>query len=167
MRLASWDSWLLLLVRLMLGKSCSSLRDGGGGVCEDLVVRVFETRLGGGVLGSGVKASGISSVDMYLLCSSEQGTTDMEMERPWLAVGCRGWEGLQTLERGLMGEKASLSCDGSEPQEPVSPVSSTLPRQERAAARRGLSSEFELRRLMVSSQLDACSTPSRFPAAAF
>ncbi len=124
MRLASCDSWLLLLISAMLGRSCSSLREGGGGVWEGLAVRVFEARVAGGVLDSRLKASVISSADMWGLWSSEQGTTDMERERPWVLVGWVGVEGLPELEGGLMGEKAPLSCWGSELQEPESGLAS-------------------------------------------
>lgn len=86
------------------------MREGGGGVWEGLAERVFEARAVGGVLGSRVKVSVISSGDMYGLCSFEQGTTDMEMERPWVLVGCRGVEGLSELERGLVGERELPSC---------------------------------------------------------
>lgn len=65
-------------------------------------MRVFEGRVAGGVLGSRAKVSVISSADMLGLLSSEQGTTDMEMERPWTLVGCRGVEGLPEPEAGLM-----------------------------------------------------------------
>lgn len=58
------------------------MREGGGGVWEGLAVRVFGARVAGGVLSSRVKVSVISSADMSGLWSSEQGTTDMEMERP-------------------------------------------------------------------------------------
>lgn len=44
----------------------------------------------------------------------------MEMERPWVLVGCSGMGGLPELEEGLMGERASLSCWDSELQEPES-----------------------------------------------
>lgn len=93
----------------MLGRSCSSLREGGGGVWEGLAERVFEAHVTGGVVGSRVKVSFISSSDMYGLCSFEQGTTDMEMERPWVLVGCRGVEGLPELEW-----RELPSCWGSE-----------------------------------------------------
>lgn len=69
-------------------------------MCEDLAVRVFKARVAGGLLGSGLKAS---SLDMLGLCSSEHGTTDMEMERPWVPGGCRGVKWLPEP----MGEKAS------------------------------------------------------------
>lgn len=68
-------------------------------------MHVFEARVTGGVLCSGEKASVISSAGMEGLWSSEQGTTDMEMERPWLA-GCMG-------ARGPMGENVSLSLRDS------------------------------------------------------
>lgn len=84
----------------------------------------------------------------------------MEMERPWALVGCRGVE-------GLIGEKVSLSCWGSELQEPDSglgspPVSLALFRQDRAEVRSERSSELEPKRLIVpcSSELDICSKPS-------
>lgn len=48
----------------------------------------------------------------------------MEVERTWALVGCMGEKGLLELERGLMGEKASLSCWGSELQEPESGLGS-------------------------------------------
>lgn len=95
----------------MLGRSCSSLREGGGGVWEGLLVCVFEARVAGGLLGSRVKAS---SVSMQALWSAEQGTTDMEMERPWVLVGFRGRGGLTEMEGGPMGEKTLLSCRDSE-----------------------------------------------------
>lgn len=49
---------------------------------EDLRGRVFGARVVGGLLGSWLKASPISSADMSVLWSIEQGTTEMEMERP-------------------------------------------------------------------------------------
>lgn len=83
-------------------------------------MRVFEVRVAGGLLGSRVKVSAISSGNMLGLWPSVQGTTDMEMERPWVLVGCSGMEGLPELVGGLVGEKALLSCWGSELQEPGS-----------------------------------------------
>lgn len=103
-------------------------------------MRVFEARVAGGLLGSRVKVSAISSDNMIGLCSSVQGTTDMEMERLWVLVGCSRVERLPVLVWGLLGEKALLSCWGSELQEPESrlrsSVSLALFRQERAAVRR-------------------------------
>lgn len=58
------------------------MREEGGGVWEDLRGRVFGARVVGGLLGSWLKASLISSADMSVLWSIEQGTTEMEMERP-------------------------------------------------------------------------------------
>lgn len=58
------------------------MREGGGGVWEVFAARVFKARVAGGVFGSRVKASAISSADMQGFWSTEQGTTDMEMERP-------------------------------------------------------------------------------------
>lgn len=148
------------------------MREDAGGVLQGLAVRVFEARVAGGVLGSGAKAS---SVNIQGLCSSEKGTADMEMERPWVLAGCTGLGELLELEGGRMGENASLSCWGSELQEPElglgsPPVSLALFRQERAAVRRERSSELEPRRRIVScnSELDICSNPSTeiFPAAA-
>lgn len=60
MRLASCDSWLLLRVSEMLGSSCSSLREGGGGVRGVCLVLLLE----GGVAeicGEEGKASDMSS----------------------------------------------------------------------------------------------------------
>lgn len=116
MRLASCNSWLLVLVSAMLGRSCSSLREVSGGVWEVLAVCVFEARVAGGVLCSGAKASSVN-VHVSGPRSFEHGTTDMEMERPWVPVGSWCVKG---LGRGLMGEKASLSSWGSELQEPES-----------------------------------------------
>lgn len=48
----------------MLGRSCRNLREDSGGVWEGLTVHVFEVRVVGGVLGSTVKASVISSAVM-------------------------------------------------------------------------------------------------------
>lgn len=99
MRLASCDSWLLLLVSTMLGRRCSSLREGGGGVWEALVEQDLGTRAVGGQL-----MSPDSSAD-----ESEQGTTEMEMERPWPPPPpCRGGP-LVKLGKGTVGEKTSLS----------------------------------------------------------
>lgn len=50
MRLPSWDSWLLLRVRAMLGSRCSTLREGGGGVQGGFSrCRLFEGGVMGGV----------------------------------------------------------------------------------------------------------------------
>lgn len=100
------------------------MREGSGGVWEGLAARVLEALAAGGVPGSGPKASGISSADTEGLCSVEQGTTEMETERPWAPGGCRGASELPKPERGLTGEKASLSCWGSELQEPESGLES-------------------------------------------
>lgn len=78
MRLASWDSWLLLLISVMLGNSCRSLRAVGG---------VWELLVGGAL---GVRALGSTSApsaESSGLRVSEHGTTDMEMERPCEAGG--------------------------------------------------------------------------------
>lgn len=100
MRLASCDSWLLLLVSTMLGRRCSSLREGGGGVWEALVEQDLGTRAVGGQL-----SSPASSADEF-----EQGTTEMEMERPWPPPpACRGAP-LVKLGKGTVGEKTSPSC---------------------------------------------------------
>lgn len=82
MRLASWDSWLLLLISVMLGNSCRSLR-AVGGVWELLVGGALEARAGGGALGS----ASAPSLESWGLRVSEHGTTDMEMERPCGAGG--------------------------------------------------------------------------------
>ena len=58
----------------------------------------------------------------------------MEMERPWPLVGCSGVVGLPELERGLMGERASLSVWGSELQEPESDLRSPPGGKERRKA---------------------------------
>lgn len=97
MRLASCDSWLLLLVSTMLGKRCSSLREGGGGVWEALAERDLGVRAV-----RGQPSSPAPSAD-----EAEQGTTEMEMERPW-PPPCRG--GLPELRKETLGEKTSLSC---------------------------------------------------------
>lgn len=80
----------------MLGKSCSRLCVGGGGVGEGELVQALR--------------------------SSGQGKTDMEMERPWVVVMvcCSGRDGLTPLEGELMGEKTSVSCRASELQKPES-----------------------------------------------
>lgn len=49
-RFPSWDSWLLLRVRVMLGRRCSTLREGGGGVQGGFSLwRLLEGGVRGGV----------------------------------------------------------------------------------------------------------------------
>lgn len=86
------------------------MREGGGGVWEYLAVCVFGARVPRGVLGSKMNASAISSAGMLGLWSSEQGTTDMEMERPCALLGCSGVEGFLEPDDGLMGGKTLLPC---------------------------------------------------------
>lgn len=68
---------------------------------EGLAVHVLETRMAGGLPGS--RGSAFSPGNVSGLWSSVQGTTDMEMDRPWVLVGFNGMN-------GLLGEKAQLSC---------------------------------------------------------
>lgn len=118
LRLVGCESWLLFFVSAILGSSCNSLREGGGGVWEDLNVWVFETCVSEGVLDSKENGSLMFSVGTVGLWSSEQGTTDIEMERPWLLLGFNEVKGLPELKEGLIGEKGLLSCCDSELQEP-------------------------------------------------
>lgn len=74
---------------------------------QGFAVHILEARMAGGLPGSRVSA--ISSGNVSDLWSSVQGTTDMEMERPWVLVGFSG-------VKGLLREKALLSCWALEPQ---------------------------------------------------
>ncbi|TNN80777.1 hypothetical protein EYF80_009011 [Liparis tanakae] len=141
-----------------LGRSCISLREASGGVWEGLLLCVFEARVARGWPGSRVKASSVTTQALWV---SEQGITDMEMERPWVLLGCSGAEGRAELGGRLMGENTSLARRGSE-LETAGLGSPPVKEQERAAVRRERSSELEPRRLMLScnSELELCRKPS-------
>lgn len=92
MRLPSWDSWLLLRVRVMFGSRCSTLRDGGGGVHGGFSRWRL---LDGGVMGGvevrpwsrAARAKGIGKGSVrgpsckYDASASGVGTADTEPER--------------------------------------------------------------------------------------
>lgn len=93
MRLPSWDSWLLLRVRVMLGSRCSTLREGGGGVQGGFSRwRLFDGGVTGGVevlpWSRAVRAKGIRkgsvrgpSLCTYDASASGVGAADTEPER--------------------------------------------------------------------------------------
>lgn len=111
MRLPSWDSWLLLRVRAMLGSRCNTLREGGGGVQGGFSRwRLFE----GGVIGGvevcpwsrAVRAKDIGkgsvwglSPWMYDASASGVGAADTEPERGWGKVA-QGVDGVEWMVDG-------------------------------------------------------------------
>lgn len=111
MRLPSWDSWLLLRVRVILGSRCSTLRDGGGGV-QGGFSRWH--RFDGGVMGGvevrpwsrTVRAKGIGkgsvrgpSLCTYDASASGVGAADTEPERRWGKVA-QGVDGVEWMDDG-------------------------------------------------------------------
>lgn len=111
MRLPSWDSWLLLRVRVMLGRRCSTLRDGGGGVQGGFSrCRRFEGGVMGGVevrpwsRAARAKDMGNGSVRGLSpwICdasASGVGTADTEPERGWGKVA-QGVDGVDWMADG-------------------------------------------------------------------
>ncbi|KAG9341385.1 hypothetical protein JZ751_019192 [Albula glossodonta] len=98
--LPSWDSWLLLRVRVMFGRRCRTFREGGGGVQGGLSRC---RRLEGGVMG-GVAACpwmrpgrGEEGVNGSESPSEEEGAADVDTER---GCGLQGVEGLEGVPMG-------------------------------------------------------------------
>lgn len=111
MRLPSWDSWLLLRVRVMLGSRCRTLRDGGGGVQGGFsFCRLFEGGVTGGVevcpwrrvvRGRGMGNRSVRGLSPWAYDPSPSGVgaAETEPERGWWKVA-EGVDGVDWMVEG-------------------------------------------------------------------